>query len=223
VSVRIAPPSTACPDCDLLQRVPPLPPRGQARCARCGCTLARRPYGPPDLPLALTVAAAIAFVVANVSPLMDLSAVGRVASTTIVGGAYEMWMQDERITGVLVAFCAVIAPGGFLSFMLTLLIAARRTPVSRLAAEMLRWGHHFEMWSMLEVMTLGILVALIKIAVLATVHVGIGMLAVGALVLLFPAIALTFDEQELWQRVEWVDAVVPPPVTGGIPAAQAPR
>jgi paraquat-inducible protein A len=190
---------------------------------RCGCTLARRPCGPPDLPLALTVAAAIAFVVANVSPLMDLSAVGRVSSTTIVGGAYEMWMQGEKITGVLVAFCAVIAPGGFLSFMLTLLLAARRTPVPRWVGEMLRWGHHFEMWSMLEVMTLGILVALIKIAVLATVQVGIGMFAVGALVLLFPAIALTFDEHELWQRVEWVDAVVPPSAVGAIAVAELPR
>ncbi|MGE5669276.1 MAG: paraquat-inducible protein A [Betaproteobacteria bacterium] len=223
MSARIVSPSTACPDCDLLQRVPPLPPRGQARCVRCGCSLAQRPYGPPDLALALTVAAVIAFVVANVSPLMDLSVVGRVASTTIVGGAYEMWIQDEKITGVLVAFCAVIAPGGFLSFMLTLLLAARRSPVPRWAGEMLRWGHHFEMWSMLEVMTLGILVALIKIAVLATVQVGTGMFAVGALVLLFPAIALTFDEYEFWQRVEWVDAVVPLSPAGRIPVAEPPR
>lgn len=223
MSARIVSPSTACPDCDLLQRVPPLPPRGQARCVRCGCSLAQRPYGPPDLALALTVAAVIAFVVANVSPLMDLSVVGRVASTTIVGGAYEMWMQDEKITGVLVAFCAVVAPAGFLSFMLTLLLAARRTLVPRWAGEMLRWGHHFEMWSMLEVMTLGILVALIKIAVLATVQVGTGMFAVGALVLLFPAIALTFDEYEFWQRVEWVDAVVRPSPAGRIPVAEPPR
>ena len=41
-------------------------------------------------------------------------------------------------------------------------------------------------WSMNEVMMLGILVALIKIAELATVEPGIGMYAVGALVVLFP-------------------------------------
>jgi len=50
---------------------------------------------------------------------------------------------------------------------------------------------------------LGILVALIKIAQLATVHAGIGMYAVGALILLFPAIVVTFDVRELWRRVEW--------------------
>jgi len=44
---------------------------------------------------------------------------------------------------------------------------------------------------------------LIKIAQLATVHAGIGMYAVGALILLFPAIVVTFDVRELWRRVEW--------------------
>jgi paraquat-inducible protein A len=51
-------------------------------------------------------------------------------------------------------------------------------------------------------MMLGILVALIKIAELATVEAGIGMFATGALVLLFPAIMVTFDVDDLWQRVE---------------------
>jgi paraquat-inducible protein A len=201
--------AVACPDCDLLQAMPSLPPRAKALCVRCGCTLARRPSGPRDLPLALTVAAVIAFVIANATPLMDLSAVGRTASTTILGGAYEMWLHHEKLTGVLVAFCAVIAPGGYLLFMLTLLLAGRRSPAPFWVGEMLRWVHHFNMWSMLEVMSLGILVALIKIAELATVEAGFGMYAVGALVLLFPAIMVTFDAHELWANVEWADGEMP--------------
>jgi paraquat-inducible protein A len=54
-------------------------------------------------------------------------------------------------------------------------------------------------------MMLGILVALIKIAELATVNAGIGMYAVGVIVLLFPAIMVSFDPDEIWQRVEWAD------------------
>ena len=211
----------ACPDCDLLQRTRPLPPGAKLKCARCGCTLARQPSGARDLPLALAIAAAIAFVIANTSPLMDLAVVGRAASTTIAGAAYEMWVQDERLTGILVAFCAVIAPAGYLLFMLTLLLAARRSPAPRWAGEMLRWVHHFNTWSMLEVMTLGILVALIKIAELATVEAGIGMYAVGALVLLFPAIMVTFDARLLWRSVEWADAEMPRPVLSK-PGAEKP-
>jgi paraquat-inducible protein A len=54
-----------------------------------------------------------------------------------------------------------------------------------------------------EVMLLGLLVALIKIAELATVDPGVGMYAVGALVVLFPAIMVTFDPDEIWKRVAW--------------------
>ncbi len=199
----------ACPDCDLLQRIPPLSRGDKARCSRCGALLAKRPAGPPDLPLALTIAAAIVFVVANLTPLMRLSAVGRTASTTVAGGALEMWLQGEPVTGVLVAFCAVIAPGGYLLFMLTLLLAARRSPVPRWVGEVLRWAGHFQVWAMLEVMMLGILVALVKIAELATVEPGVGMYAVGALMLLFPAIMVNFDVRDLWNRVEWVDGEAP--------------
>jgi paraquat-inducible protein A len=171
--------------------------------------LARQPAGPQELPLALAITAAIVFVIANTSPLMDLSVLGRSSSTTVAGGALEMFREGQQITAILVMFCAVVAPGGYIAFMLTLLLGARHTPVPLWVGAMLRWVHHFEMWSMLEVMMLGILVALIKIAQLATVHAGIGMYAVGALILLFPAIVVTFDSRELWRKVEWDDDRLP--------------
>ncbi|MGA8052961.1 MAG: paraquat-inducible protein A [Burkholderiales bacterium] len=204
-----AEPLIACDECDLLQRVPPLPIGAKARCPRCGSTLATRPSDPIDLPLALTVTAAIIFVVANAAPMMGLSAVGRRASTTIIGGAYEMWLQGEPITAAIVAFCAVIAPACYILFMLTVLVAARRPPVPYWVGEVLRWGLHMQPWSMFEVMLLGVLVALIKIAELATVDPGIGMYALGVLVVLFPAIAVTFDPREVWNRVEWAEGEMP--------------
>ena len=199
----------ACPDCDLLQNVPEIPAGGKARCLRCGCTVATRLAEPIDLPLALTVTAAIVFIVANTASLMSLSAVGRFASTSIIGGARDMWIQGEQITAVIVAFCAVIAPAGYLLFMLTVLLAARRPPAPHWVGELLGGAEFMQNWSMNEVMLLGILVALIKIAELANVEAGIGMYAVGALVLLFPAIMATFDADEIWQRIKWDDGSLP--------------
>jgi len=193
----------ACSECDLLQRLPELPPGGKARCVRCGNTLAMRPTDPVNRPLALTVAAAIVFIIANTSPLMGLSVVGRASSTTIVQGVYEMWQQDERITAVVVAFCALIAPGTYILFMLTVLLAAQRPVVPIWAGEMLRWASSMQPWSMSEVMILGILVALIKIAQLAKVEPGIGMYGVGGLIVLLAAVAMSFEPSEIWQRVEW--------------------
>jgi len=207
--------TVACPDCDLLQRIPELEPGAKARCARCGHVLASQSADPLDRPLALTLAAAVVFIVANTTSLMGLSAVGRFASTTIPNGAYEMWLQGEKITAAIVAFCAVVAPGAYILFMLTVLLAVRRPPAPHWVGELLRWGNSMQPWSMGEVMILGIMVALVKIAELASVDVGIGMYAVGALVILFAAIAMAFDPREVWRRVEWADGRVPSGVDSG--------
>ena len=199
----------ACPDCDLQQTIPSLPPGGSAHCPRCRVTIARNPIDPIDRPLSLAVAAAVVFLVANTAPLMGLSAVGREATTTIIGGAREMWSQGSEITATMVAFCAVIAPGSFIAFMLVVLVAAKRPPAPRWVSQLLRIAAFIQPWSMSEVMLLGILVALIKIAQLATVIPGIGMYAVGVLILLLAAIAATFDSHVIWTRVVWADGTLP--------------
>jgi paraquat-inducible protein A len=209
VTGRVLSERVACPDCDLLQHIPELAPGAKARCARCGHALASQSVDPLDRPLALTLAAAVVFIVANTASLMGLSAVGRFASTTIPHGAYEMWMQGQRITAVVVAFCAVVAPGAYILFMLTVLLAVKRPPAPHWVGELLRWGTSMQPWSMGEVMILGIMVALVKIAELASVNVGIGMYAIGGLVVLFAAISMTFDPREVWRRVEWADGRLP--------------
>ena len=61
-------------------------------------------------------------------------------------------------------------------------------------------------WSMLEVMLVGVLVALTKIADYATVVPGLALFAVGGLVFLLPAIQSGFDPREVWDKVEWAEA-----------------
>jgi paraquat-inducible protein A len=199
----------ACPECDMLQSIPVLPPGGAARCQRCGHTLAVDKPDSLERTLSLTVAAAIVFLVANFSPLMGLSAVGRHASTTILGGAQEMWLQGNEITAVLVAFCTVIAPAIHIGFMLTVLLVVRRPPAPSWVGMLLRWLEWQYPWAMIEVMMLGILVALIKIAELASVIAGIGMYGVGILMILFAAMKVSFDPREVWTRIRWANGEVP--------------
>lgn len=151
--------------------------------------------------MALTLTALIAFGIANAWPLMDLSVVGRSASTTIIGGAYDLWQNDQPITAMVVAFCAVGAPATYLVFMLLVLLAARRPVLPHWYGELLRWGLHMREWSMFEVMLIGILVALIKIASLATVNPGIGMVGLVALAFLLPAISANFEPDRVWRRI----------------------
>jgi len=195
--------TVACPDCDLLQRIPSLAAGERALCPRCRHVVAESARDPLDLPLALTLGAAIVFVVANSTPLMGLSVLGRSASTTIAGGAWQMWQMGEPLTAIIVAGCAMVAPGVYILLMLAVLLGMRRPAVPRWAAELLRWARRMQPWAMNEVMMLGILVALIKISESASVEPGVGMFAVGALVVLLPAIMVAFDPRELWRRIEW--------------------
>jgi paraquat-inducible protein A len=194
----------ACRGCDLLQRLPALAPGGKARCCRCNQLLAVHPSHTLDRSLALAIAAAIVVVIANVMPLMSLSAAGRTSTTTLIGGSYQMWLQESYVTAVMVAFCAVIAPALYVALTLAVLLAIRRPPAPAWTGELMRWSGHLRPWSMNEVLLLGILVALTKIAELATVIPGIGMFATGALVFLLPWLASTFDSRAVWRRIAWV-------------------
>lgn len=204
----------ACLDCDLLQRIPALEPGATARCRRCGHTIAFNKPDSLDRTLALTCAAAIALIIANVSPLMGLSVSGRQTSTTILGGAIEMWLRGEPITAMIVVFCTLVAPAIHVGIMSTILLMVRRTPAPYWVGTLLRWSEWHQPWAMVEVMMLGILVALIKIAELATVIPGIGIFAAGALVLLIAAMTVSFDPHEVWQRVEWASGAMPPGLSG---------
>jgi hypothetical protein len=51
---------------------------------------------------------------------------------------------------------------------------------------------------------------------------GIGMYATGALIVLFPAIMVTFDARDLWRRVEWARDGPDPAAAAGDPAGAQP-
>ncbi len=196
----------ACPQCDLVQRLPNLEPGASARCPRCDLELWRRRADSLERTLPLTLAAAVLYVLANSFPMLGLSAVGREAATTVLGGAQQLWRDGQEIVAGLVLFTAVIAPALQIGFMLTILLGAARERPRSWVATLLRHHPTTRTWSMIEVMMLGVLVALIKIAELATVIPGVAMFALGALVFLLAAIQASFDPREVWSRIEWAVA-----------------
>jgi paraquat-inducible protein A len=194
-----------CPHCDLLQRLPDLPPGASARCPRCDGELWRPREDSLNRTLALTIAAAVLYVIANVVPMLGLTIVGREASTTVVGGAAHLWQGGRQIVGALVLFTAVIAPALQIGFMLAIALGAHRERPPRWVGTLLRHYSTTRQWSMIEVMLLGVLVALIKIADYATVIPGMALFVLGALVFLLAAIQSNFDAREVWERIEWAD------------------
>ena len=196
----------ACPDCDLLQRLPALAPGASARCPRCGRELWRRRADSLNRTLALTLAAAVLYVVANVVPMLGLSVVGRQASTTVLGGVQQLWGNGQQVVAMLVLFAAVVAPALQIGFLLLIVLGVQRDPPPRWVGELLRHHPMTRIWSMIEVMLIGVLVALVKIADYATVIPGVALFALGGLVFLLAAMQASFDPREVWNRVEWAEA-----------------
>ena len=202
----IADPSLiACLHCDLVQRLPDLSPGASARCPRCNKELWRRREDSLNRTLALTLAAAVLYVVANAVPMLGLTIVGRAASTTVIGGAQHLWDNGQRIVGVLVLFTAVIAPALQIGLMLAIVLGAMRERAPRWVGTLLRHHPTTRIWSMIEVMMVGVLVALVKIADYATVIPGVALFVLWVLVFLLAAMSANFDSREVWEKIQWAD------------------
>lgn len=211
----------ACPDCDLVQRLPALAPGASARCPRCDRELWRRREDPLNRTLALALAAAVLFVIANTLPMLGLTVVGRAAQTTVVGGAVQLWTDQQQVVAVLVLFTAVVAPALQIGTMLAIVLAARRPRPARWVGTLMRHHPTTRIWSMIEVMLLGVLVALIKIADYATVVPGVALYALGAMVFVLAGMQASFDPRDVWRRVEWAAEPQPEALATGAGAAEA--
>jgi len=189
-----------------VQRLPDLASGASARCPRCNRELWRRREDSLDRTLALALAAGVLLVIANVVPMLGLTVVGRQSYTTVFGGVVQLWNDGRELVAALVLFTAVVAPALQVAFMLAIVLGAQRERPPSWVGTLLRHHPTTCTWSMIEVMMLGVLVALIKIADYAKVIPGLALFVLGALIFLLAAMQAGFDPREVWSRVEWAEA-----------------
>ncbi len=195
----------ACLDCDLLQRIPEVPAGASVRCPRCDKELWRHKPDSLNRTFALTLAALVLYIIANAVPMLGLHAVGREAFTTVIGGAEQLWHDGDQLVAVLVLFAAVIAPALQIGFLLSIVIGCQRERPPFWVGLLLQHVHFTRTWSMIEVMLLGVLVSLTKIAEYATIILGEAFFALFGLVFLLAMIQSSFDPREVWSRIEWAE------------------
>jgi paraquat-inducible protein A len=192
----------ACHECDLLQRETALASGGTARCVRCGATLYRRPPASVDRSLALTLAAMVLFVVANTFPIVGLSVNGTLVETTLFGAVRVLYDDGVWPLAGLVFATTLLMPLLDMAAVAYVLLPLRTGHIPRRPDIVLRVLRHVTPWGMIEVLILGMLVALVKLAAIATVVPGIAMWAFGGVMLLLAAAASTFDPHDIWTRID---------------------
>ena len=193
----------ACPDCDLLQRIPSLMPGEKLYCLRCHCLLLTQNRQKAKNFLPLVIAALIFFILANLLPLLTLSRLGMEKQVTMLSGIHELWSQGYELAATVVIFCAILSPAVYIGSMLIIAFTARRPSVPAWIAYPLHWSQQQQKWAMLEVMMVAILISLIKLSDFAAVTPGFASYALGILIVLLAVIKITFSPETIWERMEW--------------------
>ena len=196
----------ACPECDLLQRALPVPANGALRCCRCDAELARnRPDG-LERALALALAALALLIISNLYPIVGLSVSGTLVQTTLAGAVRVLFHGGMWPLAGLVLITTIVMPTLQTACMLWILLPLRLGRKPWHAAYVLRLCHQAEAWGMTEVLILGLLVALVKLARIAAVVPGVALWSFGALMLVLVAAHSAFDPHSLWARFSPVRA-----------------
>ena len=176
-------------------------PGAVAACPRCGAELYRNSPGGLARTLALLVASAIVFLIANAFPIVSIETQGHHVASSLFGAVRTLWREDMPLVAGLVLATTILAPAFeifTLSFILAAVLSGLRIPM---LPRVLRLAVATRPWSMVEVFMLGVLVSVVKLSHLAHIAPGIALWSYGALILLFAAAMSTLDTHALWDRV----------------------
>ncbi len=189
-----------CHDCGLFQRVARLRPGQVAECERCAAVLRRRRRNSLGTTLALACSGLLLLLTAGISPLMGFRLAGQERLTTLVQLPSGFEAQSMPLLAVVVGATTLLAP--FLRLSLTILLLAGLRRLSRGTLVVLaRLRDVLTPWAMIEVFMLGLFVAYTRLEAKATVMVGGGVWALGALMLVTAWADTWLDEHALWTAI----------------------
>jgi len=179
----------ACTDCHLLSRKAQFDAHQVALCPRCGGELHQRKPNSIAKTWALMLTAIIFYIPANVLPMTVTSALGNVQSDTIMSGVIYFIHSGSWEIALVIFTASIFVP--FMKFLILtflLLSVQFRSCVGR--------------WSMVDVYVVTILVALVKLGVLANIEAGPAAIYFASVVVITMLAAESFDPRLIWDVVE---------------------
>ncbi len=191
----------ACHECDTLNQIPALSPGRKARCRCCSAVLLRYPKGGLDRPIALYFTALLLLLLSNAFPFLSLEIQGRSEVTNIFGASWALYGAGMGELAVVVFITSILAPALLISSSLYVLLGVRlHRPLPGIRTN-LSWISQLEPWVMLDVFILGVLVAFVKLGSMATMHIGISLVAFIGLIPVTAAAQAAFEPHLLWQQI----------------------
>jgi paraquat-inducible protein A len=191
-----------CNTCGLVQRSDELKPGMVAECGRCGSIVGGYKVRSLERTAALSLAALIFYVPANIYPILRMNYHGAHSESTVWDGCISLFQNDQRLVAVIVFLASILIPI-FKLLGLFYLVVTTKFKSSRGRRERTRIYQFIEVigpWAMLDVFLLAVLVALVKLQQLATILPGPGILAFTAMVVLTILASASFDPKLIWNE-----------------------
>jgi paraquat-inducible protein A len=188
-----------CEHCDSLYEAQPLQKGEAAYCSRCGAILGRGHRLTIEQLLALTIAAGLLFIFANLFPVISISMQGLTNQVTLWQSVEALAQGRITLIALVAGLAIILAPLLQIILLFWVLVHAHKGVVAPGFKGCMRALEHLRPWSMLEVCLLGILVAIIKLAGMLDVHPGVGLWAMAMLMVLVILIAGK-DIRRLWHQ-----------------------
>jgi len=193
----------SCDTCGLVQTVEGLDPGCAAECTRCGSFIAARGSSRSlEVTAALSLAALILYVPANVYPITKMYLYGGYSESTVWDGVVMLTRSDQWAVAVIVFLASMVIPVVKLAGLFSLVVTARLGWGRRLRSrtQLYKFIDAIGPWAMLDVFLLAVLVALVKLSTWATILPGPGLVAFTAVVVLTMLASATFDPKLIWER-----------------------
>ncbi|NOR23722.1 MAG: paraquat-inducible membrane protein A [Desulforhopalus sp.] len=194
----------SCHDCHLLSRWPNLASDQTANCPRCGCALHQRKPNSIARTWALLIAAIILYIPANLLPMTITSALGTVSEDTIMSGVIYFVQSGSWEIALVIFTASVFVP--FMKFLILiyLLLSVQFKSIKRPKDRtvLYRVTEAVGRWSMVDVYVVTILVALVKLGMLAEIEAGPAAFYFASVVVSTMVAAESFDPRLIWDVVE---------------------
>lgn len=193
----------SCDTCGLVQRLDRLSPGTVAECIRCGSFVAGRSTTRSlEVTAALSLAALILYVPANIYPIMKMYLYGGYSESTVWDGIVMLARTDQWFIAAIVFFASMVIPLVKLAGLFSLVVTARMGWGRRLRSrtQLYRFIDAIGPWAMLDVFLLAVLVALVKLSNWAKILPGPGLLAFTLVVVLTMLASAAFDPKLIWER-----------------------
>ena len=192
----------ACPDCDLINRVPALAPGESACCMRCEATLTRNPRNGLTRCIALTFTAILLYAVTWAFPFLSFGEGGIVTHTRLFSGIVGLYQEGMYFLAAAVSFTTVVVPIFIMAGLFYLLLPLRANKRLPGAERVLRSIMQLQPWNMVEIFMIGIIVSAVKLHKMAALEPGLGAWAFMLLIFVLAATSAFMEPRMLWERLE---------------------